>query len=382
MSWRRTTARSSRAWETAAAERRCQQRRHGAARGTTGTAPRRSRPAGCVPRRRAAPCSSAPRPSSSPEAVSLNEVRSRGERCLRGFDSAIERVRVGVADRRRRAAACAGGRRHRHHGRAPGGARRGKRAVLDTALAGGASRTLLVVGEPGIGKTCLVAAVAQTASAMGFTVARWALRRRLARSYQPVVERSARGSTPARTSPSIACSAPTGPSWCGGGPISAGGSSLSARRRISPRSSGGGSSRPSPPWSVRWRSSDHSCWSSTTCSGPRRRPPDASDAPAEGPDRRQSLLPRCRARSSRRRGPASWSRRRLGDRGATRHGGHSHRRTCSDRPPNRHGVTTDETGHDRTGWFGGLAVDCLAEGLCELLGEAWPTQQCQQRRTK
>jgi tetratricopeptide (TPR) repeat protein len=60
-------------------------------------------------------------------------------------------------------------------------------AVLDDVSAG-AARTLFVVGEPGVGKTRLAAAVAVEAWGRGFTVAHGQCEEGLAAPYQPVVE--------------------------------------------------------------------------------------------------------------------------------------------------------------------------------------------------
>jgi class 3 adenylate cyclase/tetratricopeptide (TPR) repeat protein len=61
------------------------------------------------------------------------------------------------------------------------------RAMLDS-VAAGASRSLLVVGEAGVGKTAVVGAIAQIASTMDFTVVYGHCDEGLRAPYQPVVE--------------------------------------------------------------------------------------------------------------------------------------------------------------------------------------------------
>ena len=59
--------------------------------------------------------------------------------------------------------------------------------MLEAVAAGGAP-TVFIVGEPGVGKTRLAAAVAADAAARGFTVLHGRCDEGLAAPYQPVIE--------------------------------------------------------------------------------------------------------------------------------------------------------------------------------------------------
>ncbi len=114
-------------------------------------------------------------------------LRLVGERTLRGFDVPLEVYELASDKNPRDAlppplAQAAGA---PLVGRASETAR--ARALLGTVVDGGA-RTSLLVGEPGVGKTRLAAAIAAEAIGRGFTVLHGRCDEGLAAPYQPIVE--------------------------------------------------------------------------------------------------------------------------------------------------------------------------------------------------
>ena len=118
---------------------------------------------------------------------SSHPLRFVGERVLRGFESPVEvyeLVLEGAGELSLPTALGRGGKRL--VGRA---ARRigADRTMLEAVAAGGAP-TVFIVGEPGVGKTRLAAAVAADAAVAWFTVLHGRCDEGLAAPYQPVIE--------------------------------------------------------------------------------------------------------------------------------------------------------------------------------------------------
>ena len=118
---------------------------------------------------------------------SSHPLRFVGERVLRGFETPVEVYELvldGAGDVSLPAALTV----------AASAALVGRRAELAqtramlAAVAGGGAPIVLVVGEPGVGKTRLAAAVAADAAAGGFTVLHGRCDEGLAAPYQPVIE--------------------------------------------------------------------------------------------------------------------------------------------------------------------------------------------------
>jgi class 3 adenylate cyclase len=95
------------------------------------------------------------------------ELRSLGDRRLRGFETPIEVFEVARPEGGGLPAALAAAVPGRMVGRRLEAAAGDQ--LLD-ALAAGASRSLLLVGEPGVGKSSVAGAIGQAAAALGFVV--------------------------------------------------------------------------------------------------------------------------------------------------------------------------------------------------------------------
>jgi class 3 adenylate cyclase/tetratricopeptide (TPR) repeat protein len=118
---------------------------------------------------------------------SSHNLRSIGPQVLRGFDDPIgvHELIVAVGSERPLPSALA------HAGGELLVGREGELARADTLLdraRSGASGTLLILGEPGVGKTRLVAAVAAAAQTKGFTVLFGRCDEGIAAPYRPVIE--------------------------------------------------------------------------------------------------------------------------------------------------------------------------------------------------
>ena len=114
-------------------------------------------------------------------------VRSLGERILRGFEQPVEVYELVTVDD-------GGGPLPAALVSAASSPLVGRRVELERAasmlnrVTGGTSLTVLIVGEPGVGKTRLAAAMAADARSRGFTVLHGRCDEGLAAPYQPVVE--------------------------------------------------------------------------------------------------------------------------------------------------------------------------------------------------
>jgi class 3 adenylate cyclase len=115
-----------------------------------------------------------------------HQLRSVGDRVLRGFEVPVAvHELVGEDADRSLPSALAVAASAQLVGRRVELTRTG---VLLDAVAAGDSRVMFVVGEPGVGKTRLAAAVAADAASRGFTVLHGCCEEGLAAPYQPVVE--------------------------------------------------------------------------------------------------------------------------------------------------------------------------------------------------
>ncbi len=114
-----------------------------------------------------------------------HEPRSLGERLLRGFATPIEVFELRPPNDSGVPAALARAVPAKIVGR---GLEVAAGEQMLEALAAGASRSLLVVGEPGVGKSSLAAAIGQMAAALGFVVLYGHCDEGLRAPYQPVIE--------------------------------------------------------------------------------------------------------------------------------------------------------------------------------------------------
>ncbi len=113
------------------------------------------------------------------------DLHRLGERRLRGFDTPVEVYELAPQKDDDLPAALAGAVPATFVGRSLEVAA-GKRLL--EALADGQSRSVLIVGEPGVGKSSLAGAIGQTAAASGFVVLYGHCDEGLRAPYQPVVE--------------------------------------------------------------------------------------------------------------------------------------------------------------------------------------------------
>jgi tetratricopeptide (TPR) repeat protein len=114
-----------------------------------------------------------------------HELRSLGDRRLRGFDAPIEVFEVTPPQDDDLPAALAGVVPARMVGRSLELARGGQ--MLE-GLAAGGPWSLLLVGEPGVGKSSLAGAIGQAAAALGFVVLYGHCDEGVRAPYQPVIE--------------------------------------------------------------------------------------------------------------------------------------------------------------------------------------------------
>ena len=153
----------------------------------TGSAPRRSRRARLCAEAAGGSVLVADATVRLSRGSSDHELRPLGRRLLRGFADEIEVYELVAArgDSRGLPAAMTQATADALVGR---GAEFGRaRSMLDE-VAAGAARTMFIVGEPGVGKTRLAAAVAAEAHAEGFIVLHGRCDAGLAAPYQPVIE--------------------------------------------------------------------------------------------------------------------------------------------------------------------------------------------------